>query len=185
MKSLISAYLLLATIFFAFMFSPARSEARKIKTKLPTKNTTTQSNEDKLSNQDTKSHNDFTIEKKDSDDDFEGIKDKIRFYGFDKTLTSAKESFFVTNGLDNKLSGITIEITYFDMQHRQLHQTNQKLSCEIPPGETRRLDIKSWDTQKAFYFHQSAQPRRQATPFDVTIKLKEAEFISTEDPIID
>ena len=112
------------------------------------------------------------IEENDSTFNFDEIREKIRFYGFDKTVTSQKESFFISNRLDRQAAAFEIEITYFDMQHRQLHQRLVQVECEIPPGETRRVDVKSWDTQKAFYFHQSAAPRRQATPFDVRLRLK-------------
>ena len=95
----------------------------------------------------------------------------IRFYGFDKTVGSSTESFFIINGTDSVLTRIGICITYLDMQGRQLHSRDISLDCDIPAGETRRQDIKSWDIQKSFYFHQSVKPKRQATPFDVKIDL--------------
>lgn len=101
----------------------------------------------------------------------EKIKPAIRFYGFDKTATSNLESFFISNSLDSEISGMEIQITYFDMQGRQLHKRKVCIDCSIPAGETMRTDIKSWDTQKSFYFHKSAKPKRQATPFTVKIEL--------------
>lgn len=100
----------------------------------------------------------------------------IRFYGFDKTVTSGVESFFISNGLDKAIRGMEIEIIYYDMKGRQLHRRTVSIDCDIPPGETMRTDIKSWDTQKSFYFHQSVKPRRQATPFDVRIDLRSVSF---------
>ncbi|MDE6561499.1 MAG: hypothetical protein K2K75_08975 [Muribaculaceae bacterium] len=101
----------------------------------------------------------------------EKILPAIRFYGFDKTVSSNFESFFITNNLNSEIREMEIEITYFDMKGRQLHKRNVKIDCNLPAGETKRTDIKSWDTQKSFYFHQSAKPRRQATPFDVKLRL--------------
>ena len=94
----------------------------------------------------------------------------IRFYGFDKTVTSSIESFFISNGLQDTLTGLEVEITYSDMKGRQLHKRSVHVDCDIPAGETKRIDIKSWDTQKSFYFHKSIKPKRQATPFDVTLR---------------
>lgn len=154
--------------------------ARKIRTKLPTKYTTVEVEKDVF--KDSIGQSQFiTIEENDSTCNFDEIKEKIRFYGFDKTVTSPKESFFISNRLDKQATAFEIEITYFDMQHRQLHQRLVQVECEIPPGETRRVDVKSWDTQKAFYFHQSAAPRRQATPFDVRLSLKSLTLIPTTD----
>lgn len=95
----------------------------------------------------------------------------IRFYGFDKTATGTQESFFVSNGLDRPISEMELQITYLDMKGRQLHRRNVRLECDIPGGETKRIDIKSWDSQKSFYYHKSIKPKRQATPFRVRIEL--------------
>ena len=94
----------------------------------------------------------------------------IRFYGFDKTITSSIESFFISNGLQDTLTGLEVEITYSDMKGRQLHKRSVHVDCDIPSGETKRIDIKSLDTQKSFYFHKSLRPKRQATPYDVTLR---------------
>lgn len=101
----------------------------------------------------------------------EKILPAIRFSGFDKTVASTQESFFISNGLDDSITGMEITITYFDMKGRQLHKRDVNIDIDIPPHETMRTDIKSWDTQKSFYFHQSAKPKRQATPFNVKITL--------------
>ena len=106
----------------------------------------------------------------------ERVRPSIRFYGFDKTAASNMESFFISNGLDRTVSELVVIITYSDMKGRQLHRQEVKIDCTIPPGETRRTDIKSWDTQKSFYYHKSAKPKRQATPFDVRLELKSATF---------
>ncbi len=99
------------------------------------------------------------------------IRPAIRFYGFDKTVGSSLESFFISNDLDDEIRGMDIQITYFDMQGRQLHKRTVSLKVNVPPHETLRTDIKSWDIQKSFYFFQSAKPKRQATPFSVKIDL--------------
>lgn len=101
----------------------------------------------------------------------EKISPAIRFYGFDKTATSSIESFFISNGLEDTLACVEVEITYFDMKGRQLHKRSVSIDCDLPHGETRRYDVKGWDTQKSFYFHQSVKPKRQATPFDVRLEL--------------
>lgn len=146
------------------------SSARKIRTKLPIgKSIEVKSNH---SERDTTDAVIYILKSDDRESDFDSIKNQIRFYGYDKTVNSTKESFFVVNECDYTIENLTIEITYYDMQGRQLHQLTRDIEANIPPHQTRRKDISSWDTQKSFYFYQSAKPRRQATPFDVSIKLK-------------
>lgn len=149
----------------AIIISSQHAEARKIKSSHPIKriNARQQRGEE--------SAKDSIILITDSMPISNEIAEKIQFYGFDKTISSSSESFFIVNGLDMPLSGMEIEISYFDMKGRQLNSQNVKIDCDIPAGETRRLDIKSWDIQKSFYYFQSAKPKRQATPFDVKIKL--------------
>lgn len=112
----------------------------------------------------------------------ESILPAIRFYGFDKTAGSIYESFFISNGLDSDIEEVEVDITYKDMKGRQLHRRIVSIDCDIPAHETHRVDIKSWDTQKSFYFHQSAKPRRQATPFDVSISLTSVSLSSSTSP---
>ncbi|MDE6548360.1 MAG: hypothetical protein K2L22_05125, partial [Muribaculaceae bacterium] len=143
------------------------ASARKIKTKHSIPKTT-----EKVSKAKTSESSDSIISlSSDSITFTETILPAIRFYGFDKTISSNLESFFISNALDSEIQGMEVEITYLDMKGRQLHKRNVSIDTQIPPHETVRTDIKSWDTQKSFYFHQSAKPRRQATPFDGKLRL--------------
>lgn len=157
----------LTPLILGLLFIASSIEARKIKTKHPIPK-----NLEKTSTTNILESSDSIISlTSDSIIFVEKILPAIRFYGFDKTVTSSMESFFISNALDSEICGMEIRITYFDMQGRQLHKRNIPLDIKIPPHETIRTDIKSWDTQKSFYFHQSAKPKRQATPFSVKITL--------------
>lgn len=92
--------------------------------------------------------------------------DQIQFSGFDKPGSSSSESFFITNNTDRTLSGISLYIEYLTPEGRQLHKRWVRLNCSVPPGETRKADIKSWDTQKAFHYSES-NPGRHSSPFTV------------------
>lgn len=92
----------------------------------------------------------------------------IAVSGFDKPLRSRRETFFVTNRYDRTVTSLTVRFAYYDMSGRQLHETVTAVDCHIPPGETRQLSVKSWDSQQAFYYFQSVKPKRNpATPFSV------------------
>ncbi len=92
--------------------------------------------------------------------------DQVTFSGFDKPGRSSKESFFITNHTDRTLSGISLYIDYLTPDGKQLHKRWIRLNCHIPPGETRKADISSWDSQRAFHYIQS-QDTRTSSPFTV------------------
>lgn len=93
--------------------------------------------------------------------------DQVSFSGFEKPQSSSLESFFITNSTDRTLTGVTLYIEYLDAQGRQLHKRFLRLSCDVPPGETRRAELKSWDKQNTFYYRDSAPSRRQGASFTV------------------
>lgn len=92
---------------------------------------------------------------------------KVRFAGFDKEPNSSMESFMLQNPSGNTITGFEVRVDYLDMQGRMLHSRTIKESCDVPPGETRRFDIKSWDTQHTYYYYLGNAPKKVATPFQV------------------
>lgn len=93
----------------------------------------------------------------------------IEVFGYDKPATSDKESFFVKNGTDRTLTGFTLKVEYRGKDGKQLHSRTIETECDIPAGETRRIDIKSWDVQKSYYYEKSRVSRRPAIPYSVII----------------
>lgn len=93
----------------------------------------------------------------------------VAFYGYEKTLRSSRETFFVKNLTDLRIAAVTFTIEYLDSDGRQLHKRTETAPVAIPPGETRRADIRSWDTQCTFYYHTSPPPRTSAIPYRVAI----------------
>lgn len=91
--------------------------------------------------------------------------------GYDKPLRSRRETFFATNNSSAPVTSIAFTINYYDQSRRMLHSASQRVSVDIPVGETRQVSLRSWDEQQAFYYIHSAVPTRagQATPYDVTI----------------
>lgn len=104
------------------------------------------------------------------------ISKSIRFAGYDKTLNSSKESFHVVNESEIDIKGMTIRLTYKDMSDRMLHSRKITVEEEIPHGETRKIDVSSWDTQKTFYYYRSNPPKRDAAPYKITLTLLSIEI---------
>ena len=95
--------------------------------------------------------------------------DSVEVRGFDKPLYSVKETFLVTNKLSRRISSITLTINYIDIADRVFNSRTVTVDCSIPSGTTRQLSIKSFDTQKSYYYIRSRRPRAQSTPFQVAI----------------
>lgn len=91
----------------------------------------------------------------------------VGFSGYDKEPNSNKESFILVNPSRNCITGFSVRIDYLDMKGRMLHSRELTEQCLVPPGETRRLDTKSWDIQHTYYYYLGNEPKRVATPFQV------------------
>lgn len=90
------------------------------------------------------------------------------FAGYDKEANSNKESFLIVNSTDHEILGFCVRIDYLDMKGRMLHSRIVEEKCDVPPHEARRIDIKSWDTQHTYYYYLGNEPKRVATPFQVS-----------------
>lgn len=93
---------------------------------------------------------------------------KCYFSGYDKEISSNVESFILTNTIGRPIKGFKVRIDYLDMQGRMLNSRTVRLACDVPPAESRRFDIKGWDKQHTYYYYLGNQPKRVATPFQVT-----------------
>lgn len=98
--------------------------------------------------------------------------DQAQITGFDKRAEALVESFFITNTTDRRLTGLDFTLSYYTLDGRMLHSRHVEIDCDIPAGQTRKFDIKSFDRQKSFYYHKSQAPsRRRATPFRVELQI--------------
>ncbi len=97
----------------------------------------------------------------------------VSLSGYDKPLRSRKESFFVSNHSQHALSALNLTIDYFDTSERRMHSRTLTIDVDIPAGDTRKVDIPSWDTQLTFYYRDSA-PARLTTrcyPYSVASRI--------------
>lgn len=97
--------------------------------------------------------------------------DSIAVAGFDKPLRSVRESMCVTNSSSRPLVGLRVTIDYLDTAGRQMHRAVRDITVDLPPAQTRRVEIPAFDRTGALYYHASPLPRgvRHATSFDVSI----------------
>lgn len=97
-------------------------------------------------------------------------REQVVVKGYDKPRRSTRETMFVTNATDRRIHAVALTLDYTDMDGRQLHRRHLRHNIDIPPGETRQLNVRTWDVQNAFYYYRTAagRGRSAATPYRVT-----------------
>lgn len=94
---------------------------------------------------------------------------EVTFAGYDKSVNARKESVHVVNHSRYEITCCKFRIIYYDMKGRMLHRRDATIRCVIPPGETRKADFPTWDTQNSFFYHLGNNPRKIASAYKVDI----------------
>ena len=97
--------------------------------------------------------------------------DAVTLKGFSKRASDSKESFFITNNTSHRMSAVRLLLRYTTMDGEMLTQRQVNVPVNLKPGETKLVNIKSFDVQRLFYYYAGPQPRKQATPFKVAFRL--------------
>lgn len=99
------------------------------------------------------------------------IAGKLTFMAYDKKTGSSKETFFIDNGSDTSLSGLELEISYYNSSGKMIHKRKVDISQYLPAKETRKVDISSWDTQKSYHYINSVPSAKGSTVYTVRFKV--------------
>lgn len=91
----------------------------------------------------------------------------IYISGFDKPTFSDYESFFVVNHSDYHLARITGTLTYYSANGEMYTSRRIEKNIDVPPGETRHISIRSWDTQHSFRYLYSTPGTKRVNTFTV------------------
>ena len=95
----------------------------------------------------------------------------VTIKGFAKRASDSKESFFITNNNRHRMSAVRLLMRYTTMNGELLTQRSVTVPVSLKPGETKLVEVKSFDVQRLFYYYAGPQPRKQATPFKVSYRL--------------
>ena len=95
----------------------------------------------------------------------------VTIKGFAKRASDSKESFFITNNTRHRMSAVRLLMRYTTMNGELLTQRSVTVPVSLKPGETKLVEVKSFDVQRLFYYYAGPQPRKQATPFLVSYRL--------------
>lgn len=95
----------------------------------------------------------------------------VTLKGYSKKASDSRESFFVTNNTNHRISHIRLLMRYSQMNGEMLHERTATVEVDLKPGETRLVAIKTFDLQRLFYYYAGPKPRKNATPFKVAFRL--------------
>lgn len=95
----------------------------------------------------------------------------VTLKGFSKRASDSKESFFITNNTNHRMSAVRLLLRYTTMNGEMLTQRTVNIPVNLKPGECKLVEVKSFDVQRLFYFYAGPHPRKQATPFKVAYRL--------------
>ncbi len=95
----------------------------------------------------------------------------VSLKGYSKRASDSKESFFITNNTGHRMSAVRLLLRYTTMGGEMLTQRTVTVPVNLKPGETKLVEVKSFDVQRLFYYYAGPQPRKQATPFKVAFRL--------------
>jgi len=95
----------------------------------------------------------------------------VTLKGFNKRASDSKESFFITNNTNQRMSAVRLLLRYSTMSGEMLTQRTVTVPVKLKPGETKLVEIKSFDVQRLFYYYAGPKPRKSATPFQVAFRL--------------
>lgn len=95
----------------------------------------------------------------------------VSLKGYSKRASDAKESFFITNHTEHRMSAVRLLLRYTTMNGEMLTQRTVNIPVNLKPGETKLVEVKSFDVQRLFYYYAGPKPRKQATPYKVAFRL--------------
>jgi hypothetical protein len=95
----------------------------------------------------------------------------VTLKGYSKRASDSRESFFVTNNTNHRISHVRLLMRYMQMNGEMLHERIATVEVDLKPKETRLVSIKTFDLQRMFYYYAGPKPRKNATPFKVAFRL--------------
>ncbi len=72
----------------------------------------------------------------------------VTLKGYSKKASDSRESFFVTNNTNHRISHIRLLMRYSQMNGEMLHERTATVEVDLKPHETRLVAIKTFDLQR-------------------------------------
>lgn len=92
----------------------------------------------------------------------------VSMHGYAKRLGDSKESFILRNETHNyRISRVLLKLLYTTADGSLLHAREELIDCDIAPGMTQMVAIKSFDTSKIYYYYTMPPKRASGTPYRI------------------
>lgn len=92
----------------------------------------------------------------------------ISMHGYSKQLGDTRESFVLRNETQNyHISRVTLRLVYSLEDGHQIYRRKEVIECDLAPGASRQITIKSFDSDKRYYYFQTHPKRGAGTPYRV------------------
>lgn len=92
----------------------------------------------------------------------------VSMHGYTKRLGDSKESFILRNETHNyRISRVLLKLLYTTADGSLLHAREELVDCDIAPGMTQMVAIKSFDTSKIYYYYTMPPKRASGTPYRI------------------
>lgn len=92
----------------------------------------------------------------------------VSMHGYAKRLGDSKESFILRNETHNyRISRVLLKLLYTTDDGSLLHAREELVDCDIAPGMTQMVAIKSFDTSKIYYYYTMPPKRASGTPYRI------------------
>ena len=92
----------------------------------------------------------------------------VSMHGYAKRLGDARESFILRNETHNyRISRVVLKLVYSLENGREIYRRNEIVECDIRPGETQSIAIKSFDKDNKYYYFPTPPQRAEGVPYRV------------------
>lgn len=92
----------------------------------------------------------------------------ISMHGYAKRLRDARESFILRNETHNyRISRVVLRLVYSTDDGREIYRRSEVVECDIMPGASQTLTIKSFDKDKRYYYYPTPPQRASGIPYRV------------------
>lgn len=92
----------------------------------------------------------------------------VSMYGYAKRLSDARETFVLRNETGRyRISRVLVRLVYSTQDGEPFHTREELVECDLMPGASRMVSLKSFDTAKTYYYYMYPPVRAKGIPYMV------------------